>query len=210
MWIYIVLFVISAALVFGLGSCIPSKDQLGGFKENDSLFYPSDSSFGKASRADVEMRLKTLAESEVPPDLHPGAMCYEMSEPPDSIAYICNQCGEKTLYSNTEEYYLVENVQDARNMVASIRNLDLRLEESNFCHKCSADTSLAPEYKLFIKYKGEETEEYISNPSPESIQLIYEFMNGDKTHSYFNEREEPLKEYIDRLSALLKVNISKP
>ena len=204
MWAYIIIFIISAFLLIGI-SCVPRSNTTGNFKENDSLFYPIDSSAGKASRADVENRLKALAESEVPAELNPGAMCYEMSAPPDRIEYVCPVCGEKTIYTQADHYYLVENVNDCRHMVTNIKSLDLRLEEKNFCRHCDPDSTEAPSIVLYIKYKGENKEEKIPNVSPEGLQLLYEFMNGDKTHSYFNEREEPLKDHLEEISNLLRI-----
>jgi hypothetical protein len=205
MWTYLIIFIVSVALMVGIGSCIPGKSRVNGFTENDSAFYPIDTTTNVASREDVELRLKLLAESSPPANLDPGAMCYEMSMPPDRVEYVCPVCGEKTLYTTNDMYNEVENAVSCRQYVATIKNLDLRLEEKNFCRKCDPDTNQSPQVNLYIKYKGEEQEERVENISPEGLQLIQEFMSGDKTHSYFNDREEPLKNYVDQIRDLLKI-----
>ncbi len=206
MWYSLVLFLVTAALLIGISSCIPGRKKSAGFTENDSLFFPADTTHGKSTRQDIETRLKALAESEVPKNLNPGAMCYEMAAPPDYAVYVCPKCGQKTMYARTEYFHIVDEAQECRNAIANIPGLDLRLEEKNFCHACDPDTTQAPQLNLAIRYKGENQEEIISGVNAEDLALMYEFMNGDKTHAYFNEREEPLKDYLDRLERLLSLH----
>jgi hypothetical protein len=210
MWYTIALIIVSVGLIIGMKGCLPGANVMGNFTPNDSLFYPADSSFGNASRADVERRLKALADSPVPDELNPGAMCYEMSAPPVRIEYICPKCGQKTIYTNSDYFYTVENVTSCRQVVANIKNLTLRLEEKNFCHHCYPDTNAAPSMTLYIKYKGEQTEEVIEDISRGSLELIWAFMNGQTTIASFNDRETPLKGNIDQICNLLKVDKPKP
>jgi hypothetical protein len=210
MWYAIALIIVSAGLIIGMKGCLPGGNGLGDFTPNDSLFYPADSSFGNASRADVERRLKALSNSPVPAELNPGAMCYEMSVPPDRNEYVCPKCGQKTIYTNTSLFSIIDDAKSCRLIVANIKNLTLRLEEKNFCQYCDPDTNAAPSMTLYLKYKGEEKEEVIKDVSKESLELIWAFMNGQTTLASFNERETPLKEYIDQISSILKVDKPKP
>jgi len=206
MWTYIIIILISSGLVLGLSGCLPGMAKHSLFVPGDSLFYPSDSSVGNASRADVERRLKALADSPVPDELNPGAMCYEMSVPPDRKEYVCPQCGEKTIYSNTDYFSIIDDVVDCRQLAANIKNLTLRMEEKHFCHQCDSDTNASPSITLYLKYKGESKEEIIENANKDDLDLLWAFMNGQSVHADFYDRETPLKEYIDRISNLLHIN----
>jgi hypothetical protein len=210
MWYTLALIIVSAGLIIGMKGCLPGANVMGNFTPNDSLFYPADSSFGNASRADVERRLKALADSPVPAELNPGAMCYEMSMPPDRIEYICPTCGQKTIYTNSAYYDNIENVNSCRYIVTNIKNLTLRLEEKNYCHHCYPDTNAALSLNLYLKYKGEEKEEVIENVSKENLELIWAFMSGQTKVSSFNDDETPLKDYIDQICKLMKVEKPKP
>lgn len=50
-------------------------------------------------REDLRRRLEDLARSEPPTDLSHGAMCYEMTGPPEVAEYLCPVCGQKTMYA---------------------------------------------------------------------------------------------------------------
>lgn len=54
--------------------------------------------FDNMTRDEIRKRLEELAASAPPKDLSLGAMCYSMAEPPETAAYICPRCGERTLY----------------------------------------------------------------------------------------------------------------
>lgn len=209
MWIYVALIIVSAGLILGLGGCIAGTSKMGNFSPNDSLFYPADSSFGNASRADVERRLKALADSPVPATLDPGAMCYEMAAPPDRIEYVCPKCGQKTMYTSSAYYETIDEIGACRQIVANIKNLTLRLEEKNFCHHCYPNTQQEPSLVLYLKYKGEDKEEVIEGVSKQGLALLWAFMNGETIVSDFYARETALKDYIEEISRLLKVDKPK-
>ncbi len=209
MWLYIIIFVIAAALMLGITACIPQSGRISNFRENDSIFLPYDSASGKASREEIIHRLELLAKSEAPTQLNPGAMCYEMAMPPDRIEYQCPVCGSKTLYTQDALFSLVESAGQCRHIVSNIPGLDLRLEERGFCRKCQPDTNQNLLLVLHIKYRGEQKEEAYEGITPEGLQLLREFMTGDKTHDFFNEREEPLRDYVDEISAILKIKSKK-
>lgn len=208
MWTYAIMVIISIILMFGMASCAPGQGRLLNFHETDSLFYPPDTSREKASRAEIHDRLMALAESKAPEELNPGAMCYEVAMPPDRKEYVCPVCGEKTIYTNESQFSIIDNVNSCRSWITSIRGLDLRLEEYNFCHHCQPDTNQVPGYKIFIRYKGEPNEEELKNAGAGSLQFIYEFMNGDKTHSDYYDNETPLKDYIGTISGFFGIDTS--
>lgn len=209
MWIYIAVFVISAGLILGLSGCISRIGKTGSLSENDSLYYPSDSAVGRASRADIERRLKVLSESETPKNLNLGAMCYEVALPPDRAEYVCPVCGEKTLYTNDYTYTVLQEISSCRNAVAKIKNIELRLDESRFCKQCTPDTNVKPSLDLYIRYKGEHQELKTENIYSGDLDLIAELMAGNKKHVGATANEDPLKDYIDRLKELLHIDETK-
>jgi hypothetical protein len=210
MWIYIVIVVISAGLILGMSGCFAGSPKISNFAPGDSLFYPADSSFGNASRADVERRLQALADSPVPANLSPGAMCYEMAAPPDRKEYVCPVCGHKTIYTNSQYFGIIDEVASCRQLVPNIKNLTLRLEEKDFCHHCDGTDGAGPSLTLYLKYKGEQKEEVIKDISLGGLELIWSFMNGHTTVPGSQGSETPLKDYVDQIANLLKVDPPKP
>ncbi len=210
MWIYIAVFVISTGLIFGLSGCFTGASRLGNANPNDSIFYPTDTSVASTSREEMVRRLQALAESPAPAELSPGAMCYEMAAPPERIEYICPKCGQKTIYTKSDAYSMVQDANACRQLVANIKGLDLRLEEINFCHHCYPKTTEDPKMVLYIRYKGETQEQKVEAINSYKLSLIYAFMTGQTTYAGDYGQEAPLKNYIKEISDILKLDNPKP
>src|SRR5512137_2277649 len=85
---------------------------------------------------------KLLARVERSPEPDPtmGAMCYDMAGPPSVAEYVCPVCGEKTVYSDDNTWFLSYELPTARLLLeqaASASGLDVALDESQFCSSCS-------------------------------------------------------------------------
>ncbi len=91
------------------------------------------------------------------------------------------------------------------NKDVNIKEIDITLDEQDFCKKCSPDVN-SPVLYLIIKY-DDNTVHKAKNINSEDVKLITEFLNGQKIHKLFNEEEIPLKDYISRLEYLLGIKI---
>jgi hypothetical protein len=169
-------------------------------------------------RADIKQRLETLAKSKPPEFRQESAMCYDTTISPTTIEYICPKCGEKTLYEtdNGEEgsdnRKKIYSLRFCNYFAESIKKLDIEIDESQFCKKCSPDIK-SPQLNMIIKYKGEK-EHRVNNISAEDMKIIYEFVSGLIVHRIDSgERTTdvfPLKNYLEHLSELLGVEIEIP
>jgi hypothetical protein len=167
---------------------------------------------GPGSRADIADRLAALARDPAPAELTPGAMCYETMGPPDRAEYVCPTCGEKTLYASTEEDYFRasragNDVPECRRLASGIRDLNVRLDESEFCEKCRPGVA-TPRLALVVRYPdGREVRTEDANSL--DLTLLVEFTTGSRKHDGGMEGETPLKEHLPRLQALLGVEPAK-
>ncbi len=170
--------------------------------------YPKDSN-EFVSKKDIEQMLISLSKSD-PKNLAPvGAMCYKVAATPDRIEYICPVCGEKTLYtSDIKNIYqrnftkiIYEDLQQMRQIVSKMPKIDCVLDESQLCKKCSPDVE-NPDLCLIIKIKDEKLHK-TCNISLIDIELLYEFLSGQEIHRTKYDKEEPLKNYQNRIEELL-------
>ena len=167
-------------------------------------------------RADIQQSLQKLAASKPPEVNKMGAMCYEMSGPPETAQYVCPKCGEKTLYKlgkdeDARKNYAVNNfieyeLDSCRRAAKSIKGINLTLDESQFCKKCSPDVK-SPKLAIVINYEGEKEPHRVEGITCNDLQLIAEFLSGADVHVSDNDAETPLKNYTKRLSELLGVEV---
>jgi hypothetical protein len=200
MWYIIIVLVVSIGITIGVAGCKINngkKKPIG--NQNDSIM-------SAYTKAEIEKKLKKLSESPAPKNLSMGAMCYEMAALPDRAEYICPVCGEKTIYTDQYRSFVYSELQECRSYVEAIRGINAKLDESQFCKKCSPDVT-DPELCLITQLEGENTPYKCCGIYSTDLQVISEFLNGKDVHSLFNEREEPLKDYVSRIEELLGVKI---
>ncbi len=164
------------------------------------------------SRAGVAARLAAVAEQPAPPERWPGALCYAPVGLPDPVEHVCPDCGAKTLYPCTPRSdglavgraYLVGTLlPECRRLLAEVRDLDVRLDESEFCEKCRPGVA-SPRITLVVRYpdgRDQRTEEV----TPDDLRLLAELTSGALTHEGERESRSPLKDHLPRLETLLGV-----
>lgn len=214
MWYLAIIFVALVGIVLGITGMLKVKTSNTEFEKNLMVDHklrvsnPNDSIPDHVSRADIVKKLKKLADSPVTVLKNMGAMCYDMAGPPERVDYICPVCAEKTIYSDGHTWQIEYELPRCRSLVINIKSLNIKLDESQFCRKCSPDAT-DPSLCIRINYENEVKPWICCNVSNEDLELIYEFMNGEKKHVTFNEAEYPLKDYTDRLEQLLGVSIKE-
>ncbi|MBN2681045.1 MAG: hypothetical protein JXR58_00930 [Bacteroidales bacterium] len=193
----------------------PAKDaKVGNENGNDSI-QPVTGNSGvetikRYSKTEIKKMLTKLAETPAPTDLSFGAMCYDMAMPPPTVEYVCPVCGEKTLY-NEDQFFVVNNIQNnldgLRHLSGKIEQINLKIDESQFCKTCSPNVE-TPAFCLLTNIPGTKDTTKICNVSDEDLVILLEFLNGKLKHTDFYERETPLKERIERLEQLLGVELN--
>jgi hypothetical protein len=162
------------------------------------------------SKEEIAQRLRELAQSPPPKELKMGAMCYEMTAPPERINYICPRCGNKTLYAKVNPdrsgnvIFIESDIPECRRAVKAIKALSLELDESEFCRYCSPRVS-APALKLIVKYPGKSASIVTRGVNSEDLRILSEFLAGRDRHAGETGRETPLKDYLTRLEEMLGI-----
>jgi len=196
-------FIIIALIIIGLFTGVGCKVNTNKTKV-ENIYKPNDTIPQMYSKKDIEILLKNLAKSE-PKDLKEmGAMCYSPVPIYRSADYICPVCGEKTIYTN---YYasLIERELPYMRTMANFKNMDIKLDESQFCKKCSPQIE-EPKLCLIVKYEAE-AEHITCDISRNDLKILNEFFGGSVVHKTFNDAEQPLKDYLVRIEELLGVKI---
>jgi len=161
----------------------------------------------RLSREEIAKRLKTLSESEPPQKLARGAMCYAPKiYQPKSSEYVCPKCGRKTVYPGYMDFD-VNDIQKCRRYVSSITQISIKLDESEFCKKCSPAVK-TPLLVLVVSYPGESKPHRCRGVSSSDIQFIREFLDGKAVHKDSGDNETALKSSITRIQELLGVKAS--
>ena len=214
-YITIAIAVFLLAIFFGFSSgCKKSTGQ-----KAEKQRIESKEETGFMHRSALRNLLNSLSKTKTPEFLGIGAMCYYPTMPPDKIDYNCPKCGSKTHYENeiseleindkeVKYYDLIESVYDIPNChrtLKMIRKLDVSLDESQFCKKCSPDIE-KPKLVLIVNYE-EDKQHRIEGVTNEDLILINEFLSGSNIHKSDMDYETPLKDHIKRLSELLGVEI---
>jgi len=161
------------------------------------------------SKDEIKNKLLKLSKTPKPQNLSMGAMCYKVAMPPLRAEYICPACGNKTLYS--DDYFnvdIVNHIAEFRSLVKGITELDIKLDESQFCKKCSPKVS-SPELCLIINYDNKTKVHKVCDVSEDDIKILSEFLDGKNVHSTSNDAQKPLKDYLNRLQKLLGVPLAE-
>ncbi|MBI5218136.1 MAG: hypothetical protein HY958_04320 [Bacteroidia bacterium] len=203
-YLLILLFVIFSVVILVITGCKFSNS-----RGNSNNSFSQDTSKGPLSKNDLARRLEELSNSSAPSDLKPGAMCYDMAGPPERAEYVCPLCGEKTLYTREHTWAVNSEIPACREIIKTIKKVDVTLDESQFCKKCSRDVQ-KPELCIFIKTKGDDKPRKVCKITNIDLKLMSEFLDGKEIHKSSNEGEEPLKNYLPRFEELfgIKINVT--
>jgi hypothetical protein len=158
------------------------------------------------SRAEIQQKLRKLAETPPPTKLKHGAACYDMAVPPKRAEYVCPKCGEKTLYTNQMAQVADRDLDRARWNFKSLQqavNENIALDESQFCRKCSPEVK-DPKLVLKIAFADGKPQSVVG-VTPDDLLLLTEFFSGKLAHDAGMAGEKPLKDYSKRLRELLGV-----
>jgi hypothetical protein len=145
---------------------------------------------------------KSSANNNSPAELL-GAMCYKMAAPLQRIEYICPVCGERTLYDLN--YNDVDNLYDYRALVKQITKIEVKLDESQFCKKCSKNIT-DPHFCLLVKYGKNKDFHKTCGINRDDIILLREFSEVQK-ELIVNGTKHPIMNYKARLEELLGVTL---
>jgi len=194
MWFNVIFIVILFLVAFiGFTGYSFAKDNI---KENNSAFE-------QLSRIELSGQLEQLPEM---PGYYrePDAMCYSSAPPLDRVQYLCPVCGEMTVYKSSSYNGEIDNLQRYRLLVNKITKIDVKLDESQFCKKCTPWKS-SRQYCLLVKYGENKKVHKTYDFTQEDIILLYEYSEGMKEHNWFDKR--PITEYKKRLEELLGTKI---
>jgi len=171
---------------------------------------------GFIHRSDIHNVLIALSKTEPPKNLRVGAQCYSTEGPSSVVQYVCPKCGEKTLYKLSEvadtlciNSFIERELESCRRIVKAIKNLNIILDESQYCRKCSPNVK-SPKLALIVKYSDEEALHRCEEITIDDLRLLNEFLSGEYKHVSDYDAETPLKNHVKRLSELLGVEIELP
>lgn len=203
MW-YIIIIVISAAgIIFGAYSCNLKSSKTSIFDKDIS---PDDTVKGIYKRSAIKEKLEALANSPAPNELKPGAMCYAAMLERDSAEYVCPKCGERTLYTESQGWFVHRDLPVCRTLTDSIPAINLKLDESQYCKKCSPNIEI-PQLCIAYKLADDANERHMCGINPYDLQIMKEFMQGKDKHITDNDGEVPLKDFLPRLQELFGIKI---
>jgi hypothetical protein len=205
MWYLIIIVISAAAILLGTFSCNLKNSKTSIFDKDIS---PDDTVKGVFKRSAIKERLETLANSPAPEKLNPGAMCYAAMLESDSAEYICPKCGEKTLYLRSQGWFVKRDLPLCRSTADSISAINLQLDESQYCKKCSPDIQL-PQLCINYKLADDANETHICGITIYDLEIMKEFMQGKEKHITDQDGEVALKDYLPRLQELFGIKIEE-
>jgi predicted RNA-binding Zn-ribbon protein involved in translation (DUF1610 family) len=186
-----------ALIVLLFGGCFqPAQGTEGGGDPDEGTGDKRES-----QRQRLAQRLKALAASPAPTELAMGAMCYAVMPASPVADYVCPDCGEKTQYADGPGRWALGEVEACRRLVEEIDELDVSLDESELCASCGGAEK--PQLILEIHYEDEDTPRRVRGVTEGDLQLLREFLDGEKVHTDSQDFESPLKDYTDRLAEIL-------
>jgi hypothetical protein len=163
------------------------------------------------SKEQIDKKLKHLAETPAPTKLSLGAACYDMALIQNTVLeYVCPVCDEKTIYKKNKgtakfhyvEGYIFEEIPACRREIETVKGINIKLDESQFCSHCSPKTE-NPVLFLLVNIAGQTDTTKISHFSYSDIRLIHEFLDDKLIHQGDRDQELPLVQSIDRIKELL-------
>lgn len=133
-----------------------------------------------------------------------GAMCYEPIAMPQVAEYVCPACGEKTTYHGSVARLIEFDLPEARRLmgeITTVSNLELELDESQFCAACGSEADSLPEMVLRVRY--EDGSEHASEVSVTDLRMLRGLLRGQLYYLTFNDAQRPLKPHLPHLRQLL-------
>jgi len=204
MWHIGIIALISVVLIMYFNQCNFNGNNN---HANNNYLTPKDSITGMFTKTELTDKLISLSKSDAPATLAQGAMCYKVARPPKRAEYVCPTCGEKTIYTDDNSYFIHREISNCRGISKRIKQMDTKLDESEFCKKCSKDIS-NPNLYLLIKAKDESEYRRVMINSTD-LSILEEFLTGQQVHTDNYDFEEPLKNYVSTLETLLGIKIAK-
>ena len=164
------------------------------------------------TKQEILEKLSLLEKTNAPEKLSIGAMCYKVAGPPDRVEYICPVCGEKTLYSSSQnktnkikEIDTIDSILPFwRKNISTLEKFNIKLDESQFCSKCSPEIK-EPKLGIVVRYTDDSEPVKIYDISIDDYSLLYEFFNNKTIHKGDRDSETPLKDHQKRISELLGI-----
>lgn len=161
----------------------------------------------RLSNTDLVDKLAELPDISANTSRSINAMCYDTAAIPHRTQYICPVCGERTLYT---KYYDVNGIDVDqmpyyRNQIKKITKIDVKLDESQLCKKCSPNIE-SPQLCLIVREDKNSETHKTCGIKEEDINLLYEYSEGIKVHSTWSGNS-PLSNYKARLEKLLGVKL---
>lgn len=136
-----------------------------------------------------------------------------------AINYICETCGEKTLYPRYAQkqldsfqdedptfVYLYNEYELCRHIVKHMSDMNLELDEIEFCRKCSPGIEKP---QMYLKVKWGNNYKITPGITSADLYLLAEFAAGKMKTLDALSHEETLKEHIPRLEELLGARLSE-
>jgi len=168
----------------------------------------NNSALDQLSRAALVNKLEQLPETPIDINEPPvGAMCYDTAAPLERSQYICPVCGEMTLYPaySTD----IDKISYYRTLVKKIKHVDVKLDESQLCEKCSPNSE-SRKLCLIVKPKSHKNlaGKITCGITEEDINLIYEYSEGMKEHTTWYGKFS-LNNYKNRLEELFGAQIDE-
>ncbi len=161
------------------------------------------SDLGSVSWDEVDTLLNRL-QSQEEPDPVMGAMCYSIAAYPEVAEYICPVCGEKTEYSTYDTQFTEWELQGSRRLFDSISaatELDMVLDETRFCGFCTPFEYETP--GLYLVLTREDGTVVSNQVTEHDLMILESFLMGRLYYITWNDGQEPLKPYAERIRELL-------
>ena len=162
-----------------------------------------------SSKDKIRAELQKLAASTAPDrkSLIANADCYKPRMLKTAAEYVCEKCKTKTVFPTLEEpaANLIDGIAGVRRMVSHIssKNLNIRLDESKLCTKCSGGKQTG-DISIVISYSGE-NEPVRSKVTLFDMELVTAFIDGKDRVPLDGPDAAPLKDYQKRLQEILGV-----
>jgi len=163
----------------------------------------SSDSFKRLSIEEINLLLARL-ESEEPPEVINGAMCYRVAGPPSVAEYTCPLCGEKTIYQDHRTELIEYQLETARRLAESVDSFtefDVLLDESLFCSFCSQGST--DDARLVLRIISSDGEEVSNIVSLTDLRILISFLRGELCWLNEYDARIPLKDQSDRIRRLL-------
>jgi len=151
----------------------------------------------------INILLARLEREEAPEPVR-GAMCYEIMASPAVSEYVCPICGEKTIYSDQLTAFIEWELQGCRrkaDLINEYTEFEVMLDETMFCDFCSNGSGDEP--VLYLRVLSSDSTETVNPVSVFDLTILESFLQGNLYYTTFNDGQQPIQEYSDRIRVLL-------